>query len=73
MEADSLDGFTCFIFLTLLACLQCSDDDSVRGDALRDVSYAPEKISDFSVSNFSTQLSDIPNAMKKLLQEVLNT
>lgn len=54
MEADSLDGFTCTLFLTLLACLQCSDDDSVRGDVSRDVSYAPEKISDFSVSKFST-------------------
>lgn len=54
MEADSLDGFTCTLFLTLLACLQCSDDDSVRGDVSRDVSYSSEKISDFSVSKFST-------------------
>ena len=35
------------LFLTLLICLQCSDNDFRRGVASRDLSYVPEQISGF--------------------------
>ena len=37
--------------LVILIRLQCRHNDLIRGDISWDVSYAPEKISDFSVLN----------------------
>ena len=42
MEANKLDGSPSNSFLTLLICLQCSDNNSGGGDISRDVLYDPE-------------------------------
>ena len=41
MEANKLDGWPSNSFLTLLICLQCSDNDFGGGDVSRDVLYEP--------------------------------
>ena len=39
MEANRLDGCPCSSFLTLLICLQCSDNQFGGGNVSRDVLY----------------------------------
>ena len=41
MQANELDGWPSNSFLTLLICLQCSDNDFGGGDVSRDVLYEP--------------------------------
>ena len=41
MRASKLDGGPSNPFLTLLICLQCSDNDTGAGDVSRDVLYEP--------------------------------
>ena len=41
MQANKLDGCLSNSFLTLLICLQCSDNDIGGGDASRDVLHQP--------------------------------
>ena len=41
MQANKLDGSPSNSFLTLLICLQCSDNDFGGGDILWDVLYEP--------------------------------
>ena len=41
MQANKLDGCRSNLFLTLLICLQCSDNDLERGDVSRDALYEP--------------------------------
>ena len=42
MEANKLDGWPANLFLTLLICLQYSDNNFGGGDVSRDVLYDPE-------------------------------
>ena len=39
MQANRFDGCQSTLFLTLLICLQCSDNDFWEGDVSRDVLY----------------------------------
>ena len=41
MRANKLDGCPSNSFLTLLICLQCSDNDIGGGDVSKDVLYEP--------------------------------
>ena len=41
MEANKLGGRPSNLFLTLLICLQCSDNDFGGGDMSRDVLHEP--------------------------------
>ena len=41
MQVNKLDGWPSNLFLTLLICLQCSDNDFGGGDVSRDVFYEP--------------------------------
>ena len=41
MRANKLDGCPSNSFLTLLICLQCSDNDIGGGDVSRDALYEP--------------------------------
>ena len=41
MQASQLDGCPSNSFLTLLICLQYSDNDIERGDVSRDILYEP--------------------------------
>ena len=41
LRANELNGCPSNSFLTLLTCLQCSDNDFVRRDVSRDVLYEP--------------------------------
>ena len=41
MQSNKLDGCPFNAFLTLLICLQCSDNDFGGGDVLWDVFYEP--------------------------------
>ena len=50
-------------FLTLLVCLQCSDNDFGGGV----VTYEPEKITKYLMLTFVRILSGTPSAVKKLL------
>ena len=43
MQAYSIDGCSSTSFLTLVICLQFTDNDFIRHDVSRDVSHAPEK------------------------------
>ena len=58
-------------FLTLLLCLQCSDNDFGGGDVSRHVLYKPGGKADLISVVFSRCLSSIPSAIKKIL-EVIN-
>ena len=69
MDANKLDGWSSSSFLTLLICLQCSDND-FGGDVSRDVLYdLGGKINLISVV-FSRCLSGIPNNTKKILEAI---
>ena len=46
MRANRPDGFPSNSFLTLLICLQCSDNDIGGGDVSRDVLYGSGNILD---------------------------
>ena len=41
MRANKLDGYSSSLYLTLLICLQCSDNDIGEGDVSRNVLYEP--------------------------------
>ena len=41
MRASKLDGYSSSLYLTLLICLQCSDNDIGEGDVSRNVLYEP--------------------------------
>ena len=41
MRANKFDGWSFNLFLTLVICLQCSDNDLGGGDVSRDVLYEP--------------------------------
>ena len=41
MQANKLDGLPSNWFLTLMICLQCSDNDFGGGDVPQDVLYGP--------------------------------
>ena len=62
------------LFLTLLICLQCSDNDFRRGVASRDLSYVPEQISGFLfmlIFKLKKKFFLILSAMKNILWERL--
>ena len=70
MEVNKLGGCPSNLFLTLLICLQCSDNDFGGGDVSRDVLYDPGgKVELISVV-FSRCLSSIPSAIKKILEAI---
>ena len=71
MEANKLDGCPSSSFLTLLICLQCSENDLGWGDVPRDVLHEPEGKVDLISIVFSRYLSCIPSAIKIVL-EVMN-
>ena len=61
------------LLLTLLICLQCSDNDFRRGVASRDLSYAPEQISGFLfmlIFKLKKIFFLILSAMKNILWEI---
>ena len=66
MQAKRPYGCSSTSFLTLLICLQCSDDDFVEGDVWRSVLYEPGGwlVNLLSV-DFSRQLN-IPSTIKKV-------
>ena len=41
MQAIRIDGFQATLFLTLMICLQCNNNDFKRRDVSRNVLYAP--------------------------------
>ena len=66
MQANKLDGCPSNSFLTLLICLQCSDNDFGGEDVL----YEPGgKVYLISVV-FSRCLSSIPSAIKIVLEAI---
>ena len=70
MQANKLDVWPSNSFLTLLICLQCSDNDFGGGNISRDVLHEPlVKVHLISVV-FSRELSDIPSAMKIVLSAI---
>ena len=70
MEANKLHGCPSSLFLTLLICLQCSDNDFGGGDVSRDVLYDPRGKVDLVSVVLSTCLSAIPSAIKKVLKAI---
>ena len=70
MRAKKLDGCPSNSFLTLLICLQCSDNDIGGGDVSRDVLYEPRGKVDLISEVFSRYLSCIPSAIKTVLSAV---
>ena len=67
MEANKLHGCPSNLFLTLLICLQCSDNDIGGGDVSRDVLYEPGGKVDLMSVVFSRDLSCMPSAIKIVL------
>lgn len=67
MWANKHIGCTSTSFLTLLICLQYNDNDFWGGNVSKDVSFVPDKTSDFSMLISLRNLPSIPRAMKKLL------
>ena len=70
MEANELDGWPSNSFLTLLICLQCSNNDFGGGDVSRNVLYEPGGKVDLISVVFSRCLSSIPSAIKKILETI---
>ena len=70
MEANKLDGCPSSLFLTLLICLQCIDNDSGGDDVSRDVLYEPGGKVDLISAVFSRCLSCILRAIKKILEAI---
>ena len=68
MRANKLDGCPSNLFLTLLICLQCSDNDIGGGDVSRDVLYEPGGKVDLISVVLSRYLSGMPSVIKKLLE-----
>ena len=67
MRAKKLDGCPSNSFLTLLICLQCSDNDIGGGDVSRDVLFEPGGKVDLISAVFSRYLSCIRSAIKTVL------
>ena len=67
MSANKLDGYPSNSFLTLLICLQFSDNDIRGGDVSRDVLDEPGGKVDLISIIFSRYLSCIPSAIKIVL------
>ena len=67
MRANKLDGCPSNLFLTLLICLQCSDNDIGEGDVSRDVLYEPAGKVDLIRIVFSRYLSCMISAIKIVL------
>ena len=70
MQVNKLDGCPSNLFLTLLICLQCSDNDFWGGDVSRDVLYEPGDRIDFLSAVFSRYLTNIPSAIKIVLEAI---
>ena len=68
MRANNLDGFPSNSFLTLLICLQCSDNDFGGDDVSMDVLYEPGVKVDLIGVVFSVELSGIPSEIKIVLE-----
>ena len=68
MEANKFDGWPSSSFLTLLICLQRSDNDTGGGDVSRIILYEPGGKVDLISVVFSRYLSCIPIAIKILLE-----
>ena len=68
MRANKFDGWSFNLFLTLVICLQCSDNDLGGGDVSRDVLYEPGGKVDLISVVFSKYLSCIPSTIKILLE-----
>ena len=69
MQANRLDGYPANSFLTLLICLQCSDND-FGGDVSSDVLYEPGGKVDLIRVVFSRCLPSIPSAIKIVLEAI---
>ena len=67
MPVNKLDGYPSNSFLTLLICLQFSDNDIRGGDVSRDVLDEPGGKVDLISIIFSRYLSCIPSAIKIVL------
>ena len=67
MQVNKLDGYASNSFLTLLICLQFSDNDIRGGDVSRDVLDEPGGKVDLISIIFSRYLSCIPSAIKIVL------
>ena len=67
MQVNKLDGYPSNSFLTLLICLQFSDNDIRGGDVSRDVLDEPGGKVDLISIIFSRYLSCIPSAIKIVL------
>ena len=68
MQDNKLDGCPSNLFLCLLICLQCSDNDFGGGCVSRDVLYEPGGKVDLISVVFSRSLSRIPSAIKIVLE-----
>ena len=60
MQANKRHGCSSNSLLTLLICLQCSDNDIGGGDVSRDVLYEPGSKVDLISVVFSSYLSCLP-------------
>ena len=70
MRVNKLDGCPSNSFLTLLICLQCSDNDLGGGNVSRDVLYEPGGKVDMITVVFSRYLSCMPSKIKIVLEEM---
>ena len=70
MEDNKLDSRPSNSFLTLLICLQRSDNGFGGGDVSRDVLYDPGGKVDLIRVVFSRCLSGIPSAIKRILETI---
>ena len=68
MRVNKLDGCPSNSFLTVLICLQCSDNDIGGGDVSRNVLYEPAGKVDLISVVFSRYLPCIPSAIKIVLE-----
>ena len=68
MRANKLDGFPFNSFLSLLICLQWSDNDFGGDDVSMDVLYEPGVKVDLISVVFSIELSGIPSEIKIVLE-----
>ena len=67
MQANKRDGWPFNSFLTLLICLQCSDNDFGGGVISRAILFEPEGKVDLISIVFSRQLSSMLSAIKIVL------
>ena len=70
MQANKLDGCPSNLFLTLVICLQCSDNEFEGGDASGNVLYEPGGKVDLIFIVFSRRLLSMPSAKKRILEAI---